>query len=77
MPRKSKFTPVLPPKSTQRIAKVEFQQRLQNMRNAGYTVHNLDTGYEVKMFDDVLMRAMRGRDEYIVTFNRNFMRQTA
>ena len=57
---------------TSRIwTKTQTQSTLKSLREAGYNVVKIDSGYSLTVNDEILFKAMLGSDGYLVRYNDN------
>lgn len=62
---------------TKLFNKVQMQTVLKDLRSAGYEVTRLNSGYEVKLDGETVLKAMNGNRAYLVTYNESLLTAVA
>ena len=59
------------------VSKRAMQSALKRLRNVGYTVNKVNSGYTVYDNEELILKAMIGTGSYLVRYNKDYIDRVA
>ena len=59
------------------VSKRAMQSALKRLRNVGYTVNKVNSGYTVYDNEELILKAMIGTGSYLVRYNKDYIDREA